>query len=172
MPAKKRRGPGNRRRNAADDAAEAARQKRRDEVWRLRTVEGLSHQRIAQRVGVSVGTVENDIQRAREEHRPPDADELAAYVRAELQRAVKGLRRAVDKGSASAVQAHVKALDAFAKLHGLYAPTKSELSGPGGGPVDIRAAQDELLGRLSRIAAGSGSSAGDPKPDGGGSPKA
>lgn len=123
-----RRGPGNRKRNAADDSADEARRKRRDEVWRLRTVEGLSFARIAHRMGIALGTVESDIKQAREEHKPPDVEELAAFVRTELHNALDGLRRSVKSGKPQAVQAQVKALDAFCKLHGLYAPEKHEVS--------------------------------------------
>ena len=134
-----RRGIGNRKRNAADDAGEAKRQERRDVAWRLRVTERLTVRQIAAKLGVNHQTVQNDLEQAREEHKPPDLEELSVFVRTELERAVKGLRKAVDKGNPSAVQAHVKALDAFCKLHGLYAPEKHEVAASVNEPTPAQA---------------------------------
>ena len=160
-----RRGVGNRKRNAADDKAEAERQKRRDDAWRIRVSEGLSTPKIAERLGVSDETIRKDLELAREEHKPADLEELQAFVAGELRAALTGLRDAVASGNPQAVSAQVKALDAFCKLHGLYAPEKRELSGPNGGPIDIKAAQDELLGRIARLAEPGGEKPGDPEPE-------
>lgn len=124
-----RRGTGHRDPNAADDAATAARQKRRDEAWRLRTVEGWTIERIAAHLGVSYGAAQGDIAKSREEHRPPDLEILRAKVDAEVQLALDGLRRAVKSGLPVAIMAQMKALDRLCKLHGLDAPERKEVSG-------------------------------------------
>ncbi len=128
---KLRRGTGHRDPNAADDTAEAARQERRDQAWRLRTIDGLTYRQIAERLGVASSTIEEDLKRAREEHKPADLEELRAKVDAEIQFALDGLRRAVKSGKSGSVMAQMKALERLCKLHGLDAPTKTELSASG-----------------------------------------
>lgn len=144
---KLRRGTGHRTPNAADDAAEAARQKRRDEAWQLRTIEGLTHRQIAERLKVAPSTIEEDIKRAREEHKPADLEELRAKVDAEIQFALDGLRRAVKSGKSGSVMAQMKALERLCKLHGLDAPERHEVSATlGASPETARQAMQDVFG--------------------------
>lgn len=112
-------------------------------------------ERIAVKLGVSFSTIQADLKLAREEHVPPDKEELAAFVRTELQAALRGLRRAVDDGDPQSIQAQTRSLDTLCKLHGLYAPEKKELTGADGGPINVALAEahERLMGELDSVAA-------------------
>jgi len=126
---KKRRGPGNRPQNAADNAAEAARQARRDEAWRMSAIDGLTQQQIADHFKVDVSTICRDLHRARVEHRPKDLAERVAQSAARLEHIYDSLRAGVDSGDPQSCAAAIKAIDVHAKLLGMHAPERKELSG-------------------------------------------
>lgn len=140
---------------------------RRDEVWELR-VNGDTVREIAAKLKVSVGTVHNDLSAVRAE-----LDENNKY-RAEAERAVgasrldkvaKALLAAIaapsfdkdgnlDAGAlATVANAVARVEERRAKLLGLDAATKTELTGAEGGPLKVDA-RDHLLAKLSALATG------------------
>jgi DNA-binding CsgD family transcriptional regulator len=152
--------------------------KRRDDVWKRR-VKGDTIREIAKELGVSVGTVQSDLNAVRLEL---DHDNK---VRAEIERSVGAgrLDAAAKKllaiinikdselagaepeqliSLATAIPAAINALarieERRAKLLGLDAPTKTEVSGADGGPLQVADARNALLAKLSSLAAGESAS--------------
>ena len=158
-----RRGVGKRQRNAGDDAAEQARKARRTEAWRLRYEEGLDYHAIKDRLGVSLGTVANDLAAMRAE--PADVSAYQALANARLEPVMDVMRDKALTGDTQAANALAGLQAQHAKINGYLAPEKRELSGPNGGPIDIKAAQDDLLGRIARLAEPGGKKPGDSEPE-------
>lgn len=70
---------------------------------------------------------------------------------ARLDKATKGIWDQVESGEVDAVDRLVKLEARRAKLLGLDAPTKSELSGPDGGPIPVEA-HNSLARKLDDLA--------------------
>ena len=133
---------------------------RRDNVWERR-VKGETVREIAAAIKVSVGTVQSDLDAVRSE-----LDENNK-TRAEIERAVGASRldkaarmllssvdATVDPGELSTLSnALARIEERRAKLLGLDAATKTELTGAEGGPLQIDA-RDALLHKLAGLAAG------------------
>lgn len=140
---------------------------RRNKVWEMR-VNGYTVREIAAAVGMSVGCIHKDIAAVRAE-----LDHENKY-RAEAERAIGASRldkvaRAlltvvaavpfdkdgnVDAGAlATVANAVARVEERRAKLLGLDAATKTELTGADGGPLKIDA-RNALLDKLSRLATG------------------
>lgn len=135
MAAKKklRRGTGNRRKNAKDDVAEAARRERRAQVVTLR-LQGHSHTAIARQMGVDERTVRGDLERWREENPDPRAPMVRAEEEARLENQrlrLTALQRVVEQ---RILATHVVQ------------------SGPDQGKTVFSASTDELLEGLRTIA--------------------
>lgn len=98
-----------------------------------------------------------------------DPDHVSAHVGVALMTALDDeMAKRPTKRSGKAVAELAKT---WATISGAGAPTKHEVTGPNGAPVvDVKAAQDDLLGRIARLAAEGGAGADRPKPDSGGSP--
>lgn len=138
-------------------------------------MKGETVREIAKELGVSVGTVQSDLNAVRLEL---DHDNK---VRAEIERSIgagrldaaaKKLLSILDlSGSeidgaspdqlvsmATAIPAAINALarieERRAKLLGLDAPAKSEITGADGGPLQVTDARNALLSKLTSLAAG------------------
>jgi transcriptional regulator with XRE-family HTH domain len=161
-PTKKRRGRGNRKKiTAADDQAEHGWKERRAEIMRLRIGEGLTQMQIAERLGMHQSQVAKELGRIREEWKPENVDELREIANARLDKVWRSLQPGLDEGDAQAANAATKVIAEHAKLNGLHAPVKTELTGT----IDVKAAQDELLGRIARIAKPGDPDKSDPEPE-------
>lgn len=168
-----------------DPADEARIETRRAEAMRLR-IRGKNYREIAAETGVSVRQAWLDV-KAVLERTKNDADEKAEDARAldldRLDRALDTVEQILEGGSftegTDPDELKLKALDRLvkiqeqrAKLLGLYAPQKTELSGPNGGPIAVDA-RTELLERIAGRAraqdepGGAGSSPGEPERGGG-----
>lgn len=105
------------------------------------------------------------------EQRKPSAD-LVERMRCEENAKLNALEHTFDEriaaGDVSAGDLMLRIMARRAKLNGLDAPVKTELSGPGGGPIRTETAHDDLIGRLASIASRLRAGAGDPEPDGAG----
>lgn len=135
--------------------------------------EGLSERRIGEVLGISKSEAHRLLAEAEAEAVPD-----AALVEARRNR----IRAVVDgqleswvprslKGDPAAALAVTRFLDRLAKLDGVDAPTRTELSGPNGGPlsVDVDAGAlllTKLASLVSGDAAGGAASPDHPKPDG------
>ena len=115
---------------------EAEREQRRKTVA-VNLLSGLTYRQMAEPMGVSLGTISNDVKiilgRWRREH-AADAERL---MEARFDRALNAIWNKVMDGDIPAINAMLKIEDQRAKLGGMYAPVKSEVSGKDGGPVIV-----------------------------------
>ena len=92
-----------------------------------------------------------DFIRALEQRRDEQAAEVSVY-RQEMNERLEALLEAAwdnaTMGDPKAIETVLKVLDRQAKLNGLDAPVKSELSGPDGGPLALTSASPEDLAAL------------------------
>ena len=132
-----RRGTGNRPPNAKDDQAETERVKRRERAWRLRIEHGLSIRQIAAKLGVGLGTAQRDLEAARAECKPENVDELREEASAALLVVRRSMLKLAKRGDPQAASAAIKAIAEHAKLNGLHAPEKRELTGKDGAPLSL-----------------------------------
>ena|SRR5258706_1214237 len=126
-------------------------QKLEIEARRKRVVElyatGVSQAQVAEAIGVSVGTVNSDLQAVRQDWRAIAVDDLDAYVREQLDRLdemLTGLQSGIKLGHTPSVMAAVAVLNRQAKLLGLDGPTKNEVAGPNGGPIQTMTWREAL----------------------------
>jgi len=152
VPGQKRLSAGGR---TADTAVVIA--ERRKEAAKLR-VQGLGLLEIAERLGVSTSTAWSDIESVLDEWRceaVADIGRLRQLEVAKLDELWHSLfSRAVDDRDEKAVDRLIRLAERRAKLLGLDAPVRSEVSGPDGGALQVDA-RSELLERITRLAAGS-----------------
>lgn len=172
-----------------NNSEEVAIEDRRSKAWLLR-VKGKTVRQIATELGVSVGTAHSDLAAVMERTRSESDDRAEthrALSLARLDRALDTIEEALraqvpakdpenpDSASADhdmrlkAIAGLLKLEERRAKLLGLDAPTKQEVSGPEGAPIPVDA-RSSLLDRLAGLVAGEnapGPAGSDPaKPDG------
>lgn len=134
-------------------AAELAIERRRVRATNLR-LSGWSIRDIAAHLKCSVGTIHSDLSEVLVRTQDASADATKkerAISLARLDIATKGLWDRVVSGDDDAVDRLVKIEARRAKLLGTDAPTKSELSGPEGGPIPLEA-QTALARKLDELA--------------------
>lgn len=188
--------PGTKVPSAKQAAAHLAAELRRAEAAKLR-VQGWTLQQIADKFGLSVGTIHKDIQivmrrtieagvTEMDEHRALELNRIDSAI-FEVMSILEGRNpeskhsvemaaletdesTSVDDALAMRAELRLKAVDRLVKLNqerakllGLYAPEKKELSGPEGAPLEVEAS-DNLVERLARLVA-SEVAAGQPKQD-------
>lgn len=122
---------------------------RRAKVAKLK-LGGISLRQIAQELGCSLGTVHSDLEAVlartvdtADEHIRMERD--VSLGRCEV--ALRAIWPRICRGDVEAINAFVRLDQRRAKLLGLDAPTKQELSGPDGGPIPV-AAQTSLEQKL------------------------
>ncbi len=153
---------------------------RRAKAWELR-LKGKSTRQIALALEVSVGTAHSDLAAVMERTKEENDDRAETHRAVSLARLERALDTVEDALSAESFDAlgnkdhelRLKALDRLlkieerrAKLLGLDAASKQELSGPEGAPIEINA-RDALVERLAGLIAGETAGAtaqGDPGP--------
>lgn len=127
-------------------------EQRRAKVVFLR-VRGHSIRDIAAKLGVSVGTIHDDLTevlvRAREDSTEKMKAERETSV-ARLELAIEKIMPQVLRGGLDAADRLVRLEQRLAKLKGTDAPTKTELSGPDGAPIPVSVAEG-LLGKLNDL---------------------
>lgn len=142
--------------SAKDDAILA----RRKDVW-SRRVRGETVREIAEELGVGVATVHRDLEAVRAElddctkrgaeiERAIGANRLDGVAR-KLMAAVDQCAEASEFSTLANAIARIE--ERRAKLLGLDAATKTELTGADGGPVKVEDAKNALLAKLSSLAA-------------------
>jgi hypothetical protein len=117
---------------------------------------GASYRQIAQQLNVSVNTAWADVNAELLELRQQTTADAEAVREMELQRCdemILGLWPAVRLGDPKSVMAAVRVSDRRARLLGLDAATKSELTGAGGGPLEIKELRESIASKLSSLAA-------------------
>ena len=134
----------------AAPAMEAA--ARREEAVRLRLA-GYSYAQIGERLGVTKQAAHTYVSSSLADLRAATA-EAAEDVRemelARLDAMLVPMLEAAEAGQQTAVDRVLRIQERRAKLLGLDAPTKSEVGGPGGGPVEIAGAKEALAALLAR----------------------
>lgn len=125
---------------------------RRAKVAKLK-LGGISLRQIAQELGCSLGTVHSDLEAVlartvdtADEHIRMERD--VSLGRCEV--ALRAIWPRICRGDVEAINAFVRLDQRRAKLLGLDAPTKQELSGPDGGPIPV-AAQTSLEQKLESL---------------------
>jgi vacuolar-type H+-ATPase subunit H len=115
------------------------------------------YQEIAHALGIGVATAHRHVQSALAESRAQisaEADELRSEELSRLDAMTAGLWPRARKGEAAAVDRMLKIMERRAKLLGLDAPERRELSGAGGGPIQaVGMSADEFRAIAAEIAA-------------------
>lgn len=150
--------------------------------WRARAlqmhIDGFPMREIAAKVGKAVSTVHEGITAELAEITRPAAeklqaikDEQRAIAAARLEVVVRGSLGAARRGDPEAAHVIIAAVRQHAKLFGLDAPARTEVSGPSQGPIhfDLSALTDDQIARLTR---GDLSALGGPEGDAGAGPVA
>jgi DNA-binding NarL/FixJ family response regulator len=117
---------------------------RRQQVLNLRR-SGFSIRAIATQLNISVGQAHTDIKEALEALQAQTIEIGASYRELELERIDRmlvALDAQVKKGDTQAVNTSAKLIDMRAKLLGLYAPAKQEITGANGGVLEIRIVEE------------------------------
>lgn len=112
---------------------------RRHRVLKYRLA-GKSYRDISRMVGISESTVSADIQAILEPVEESARKNVELYIKLELERLDKMARPvwfSATRGDTAAVDQILKIMQRRAKLLGLDAPTKREVSGPEGGPLEF-----------------------------------
>ncbi len=126
-----------------DPKLEAEIELRRNRAIELR-IEGFSYREIAKELGVSVATAFNDVEAVIQRNKA-EADERADKARHialhRIDVAVRGLMPDVRSGNARSAEVMAKLEERRAKLIGLDAPEKRELTGADGGPLAVATPQ-------------------------------
>ena len=110
------------------------------EILRLAR-QGWQCQAIADKLGIARLQVYRLIQAALADAVIARKEEVAHLTELELQRLdamTKGVSEAAEKGNSRAIDSALKIMDRRAKMLGLDAPTKQEIAGDNGGPLEIR----------------------------------
>jgi len=134
-------------------AAELVIEDRRAQAARLR-VAGWPLRDIAAHLNVSLGTIHGDLEAVLDRTKETTDDVVRrerAVSNERLDAITKGLWAKASTGVISAAEAVVKIEDRRAKLNGLDAPKRHELSGPDGGPVPVEA-KSSLERKLEQLA--------------------
>jgi AraC-like DNA-binding protein len=114
-------------------------EQRRAEVAKLR-VKAWTLKEIADHFGVSIGLIHSDLVAvtARTKGQANEAIQIErAMSLARNDVATKAIMGSVETGDVAAIDRLVKLDDRRAKILGLDAPQRGELSGPGGGPLEV-----------------------------------
>lgn len=120
-------------------------------------LQGFSYEQISAKLGLGRTTAYKCVMRALERLRA-EVNELAADVRdMELQRLDEmfhGCYPEAKQGDKDAIASALKIMERRAKLLGIDVPTKSEISGPDGGAIEIEDARNQLAEALAKLAPG------------------
>lgn len=158
-----RRGPGKRKKNAKDFAADVQRVDRQTQALDLR-VEGLTIRAIAKKLNISVAQADRDVKQAIADRPNETADQMRARANEALEIILAGHLPAarghagsddVEAGASSekSAQVVIKAIALHAKINGYEAAERHEVTGPGGGPIlhhDVTKLTDAELEALVR----------------------
>lgn len=136
--------PGARPRRAADDAADAARQDRRERALALR-IEGRSLREVARDLGISYEQARTDIARAVQERGRESREQLRARGNGALETVFRGLLQKALAGDPPSAAVVVRAVREHARINGYAAAAtiKHEVAGVDG--AAIRFTLDEAL---------------------------
>jgi len=121
---------------------------------------GLSYRAIGRELGISEAQAHRDVHKVLDEFAALERESGEKIRRIELMRLdamVKGLWDGIERGDPSSVTSALRVSERRARLLGLDAPTKSEVTGADGGPlavssqVDLSKLSDSDLATLATI---------------------
>jgi hypothetical protein len=127
---------------------------RRARAFSLRRA-GASYRAIAQQLSVSLATAYDDVNAELMELREQTKADAEAVREIELHRCdemILGLWPAVRRGDPKSVMAAVRVSERRAKLLGIDAPSKQEVTGAAGGPLQVQEIRASLAGKLAGLA--------------------
>ena len=131
---------------------------RQKQALQLRTA-GVAYEEIAARLGYRGRSgAYAAVMRALRATLQEPADELRTLELERLDRLLLGVWGQAAKGNQGAVDRALRIMERRAKLLGLDAPSKTELSGPQGGPIEVNDAREQLLRLVVRQADARGES--------------
>ncbi len=105
---------------------------------------------------ISKDTISRDIRRCLADLRKEqlsETEDMRALERARLDDELRAIWPQVRNGNPRAIEVALKIQERMAKLYGLDAPVKSELTGKDGAPVEIVDWRHEFSSRITRLAA-------------------
>jgi len=129
---------------------------RRQHALELRK-QGLTYREIGAKLGVTTKAAHKTVTKALGFLNDRIGDEARLVRRLELERLdvmQRGLWRKAKKGDPHAVGSVLRIQERRAKLLGLDEPEKHELTGKGGGPLNITDARARIASRIDRLVAG------------------
>ncbi len=141
--------------------AQRARAEERRKKVAANLLAGLTYRQMAETFDVALGTIAKDVKIILGRWRSEQVEDINDWVSLELTRLDRALNAVWDKvleGDARAGDLYLRYAQHRAKLLGLYAPDRMELSGPDGGPVrknvqlDLSQLTEEQLIALVTIA--------------------
>lgn len=145
------------------DANNLLREQRLEKVATLR-IEGMFIRDIAKKLGVSISTAHGDIQEALERTIDRTDKAIAIERQISLERielATRAIMPRLKKGDDAAILSFTRLDQRRAKLLGLEAPVRAELTGPDGGAIAVAAPTSQLESKLDdlykRLVGGGGS---------------
>ena len=107
------------------------------EILALR-IQGLSQKSIAKKLDINSSTVSRSIKRLTKEAVTPEVvDQLVLVELERLDKLTAAVWNNAMSGDDKAVNTALRIMERRARLMGLDAPVRTELAGPGGGPVTI-----------------------------------
>ena len=112
---------------------------------------GASYDEIARKIGYSSKSgAYKSVTSALSKMLKEPAEELRTLEMARLDRLLVGVWSAATQGNQGAIDRVLRILERRAKLLGLDAPQRRELSGPDGGPIETIDARSRLLASIER----------------------
>jgi hypothetical protein len=140
-------------RPASKDAHRVEVRERTRKALELRRA-GANYDEIARQLGLAKSTVHAMVHSAMREITREPAEELRNLELQRLDAMMMGLWPNARKGDATAVTAVLRVMERRAKLLGLDAVVKHELTGPDGGPLraDVLNVHAQLLQKIARLA--------------------
>lgn len=127
---------------------------RRARAFSLRRA-GASYRAISQQLSISLATAYDDVNAELMELREQTKCDAEAVREIELHRCdemILGLWPAVRRGDPKSIMAAVRVSERRAKLLGIDAPTKQEVTGALGGPLQVQEMRESIASRISSLA--------------------
>ena len=119
-------------------------------------IEGNTFEAIGQKLGVTRQRAHQLVSKQLAETAAERKSLAGSALDTDLERldfVLRSLAPRIERGDDKAAQAYIRALDRRAKLLGLDAPSRSEVSGPGGAPIAHEIASTETAALHARLAA-------------------
>ena len=138
-------------RNVTTNPTRIAQAERRTQYVNLRK-EGYTYEHIAAQFGVTRQAVYSGVKKALDKQQAESVGELRALENERLDDLLRAIYAEALKGDLGAIDRILRIMERRARLWGLDAPVRQELSGPEGGPVafdEVSLSDDERAERIA-----------------------